>query len=155
MRSRQRLSGGFLSIIAFKYFKGVVFLFAGIVAMRLARVDPLPRAEEIARFLRSSPENELVRWISSGTPRQMIGIGVLSLFVGMIFTAEATLLAFRIWWSTYFTIGLTTLGIPLEFFEIIRRPEGFRRYLILAVNAAILVYLWRRRNEFRSSATRR
>jgi len=39
--------------------------------------------------------------------------------------------------------------IPLEIFEIFRRPWGFRRYLLLAVNAAILLYLWKRRNEFR------
>jgi uncharacterized membrane protein (DUF2068 family) len=146
---RRKLSGGFLSIIVFKYFKGVVFLLAGIVAVRLARVDPFPSAEQIARFLRSSPENELVRWIAGVTPRQIVEIGILSLFAGIIFSVEATLLAFQIWWSTYFTITLTALGIPLEIYEILQRPHGFRRYLILAVNVVILVYLWKRRNEFR------
>jgi uncharacterized membrane protein (DUF2068 family) len=153
MRRGKKLSGGFLSIIIFKYFKGVVFLLAGIVAVSLARVDPFPSAEQIARFFRSSPENELIRWIASVTPRQIAGIGILSLFVGLIFSVEATLLAFRVWWSTYFTIALTTLGIPLEVFEIFRRPVGIRRYLILAVNAVILVYLWRRRNEFRPTSS--
>ena len=150
MRDRVKLSGGFLAIILFKYFKAVVFLLVALAALRLSRAKPFPSAEEIARFLRSSPENQLVRWISSVTPGQALGFGLLSLFVAAVFTTEATLLACRVWWSTYFTIALTALGIPLEVFEIFRRPAGLRRYLILAVNAAILVYLWRRRTEFRS-----
>ena len=154
MHRRRKLSGGFISIIVFKYFKGVVFLLAGVIAMKLARVDPFPTAEEIARFLRSSPENELIRWIASVNPRQIVGIGILSLFVGAVFSVEATLLTVRVWWSTYFTITLTALGIPLEIFEILRRPHGMRRYLILGVNVAILVYLWRRRNEFRQRHAR-
>ena len=69
-----------------------------------------------------------------------------------MFAAEGTLLAMRIPWAPYFTIVLTALGIPPELIEIARRPEQRRRYLLLAVNLAILAYLWRRRNEFRSSA---
>ena len=40
----------------------------------------------------------------------------------------------------------------MELIEIARRPESSRRYLLLVVNVAILVYLWARRNEFKSSA---
>jgi hypothetical protein len=149
MSHPNNLSGGFLAIIVFKYFKGLVFFLVGVAVLRLWRASPFPSAQDIARFLRSSPENELVRWISGVTPGEVLGIGLLSLFVAAVFTAEGTLLAFRVPWSTYFTITLTALGIPLEIFEILRRPQGFRRYLIFAVNLTILVYLWRRRNEFR------
>jgi len=151
MRDREKLSGGFLAIILFKYFKAAVFLLVALAALRLSRAQPFPSAAEIARFLRSSPENQLVRWISSVTPGQALGFGLLSLFVAAVFTTEATLLACRVWWSTYFTIALTALGIPLEVFEILRRPSGLRRYLILAVNAAILAYLWKRRTDFRET----
>jgi uncharacterized membrane protein (DUF2068 family) len=151
MDNQKKLSGGFLAIIAFKYFKAVVFLLVGIAALSLSRADPFPTAEEVARFFRSSPENELVRAFSHLTPRLVIGIGVVSLFVAAVFGTEATLLTARVWWSTYFTLVLTALGIPLEIFEILRRPSGLRRYLLLAVNVAILLYLWRRRNEFRDS----
>jgi uncharacterized membrane protein (DUF2068 family) len=149
MRDQNKLSGGFLAIIAFKYFKAVVFLLVGIAALSLSRADPFPTAEEVAHFFRSSPENELVRAVSHLTPGWAIGIGVASLFVGAVFGTEATLLTARVWWSTYFTITLTALGIPLEIFEIFRRPSGLRRYLILVVNVVILLYVWRRRNEFR------
>ena len=151
MHDKGKLSGGFFAIIIFKYFKAVVFLLVAIAALKLSRADPFPTAEEVARFFRSSPENELIRAFSHLTPGLALGIGFASLFVGVVFGIEATLLAARVWWSTYFTIVLTALGIPLEIFEILRRPSGFRRYLLLAVNAAILLYLWKRRNEFRDS----
>ena len=149
MRDKGKLSGGFLAIIIFKYFKAVLFLLVAIAALTLSRTDPFPTVEQVARFFRSSPENELIRGFSHLTPGLALGIGFASLFVSAVFGVEASLLAARVWWSTYFTIVLTALGIPLEIFEIFRRPWGFRRYLLLAVNAAILLYLWKRRNEFR------
>lgn len=152
---RKILSGGFLAIIIFKYSKAVVFLLVAIAALKLSRADPFPTAEEVAHFFRSSPENELIRAFSRLTPGLAMGIGLLSLFVAAVFGTEATLLTARVWWSTYFTIVLTALGIPLEIFEILRRPSGFARYLLLAVNTAILLYLWKRRNEFRDEFRRR
>jgi uncharacterized membrane protein (DUF2068 family) len=153
MHNQKKLSGGFLAIIVFKYSKAVIFLLVGIAALKLSRSDPFPTAVDLARFFRSSPENELIKLTSSLTPGWALGIGFVSLFVGAVFGTEATLLTMRVWWSTYFTIVLTALGIPLEIFEILRRPTGYRRYLILAVNVAILLYLWMRRNEFRGLAT--
>jgi hypothetical protein len=155
MHNPKKLSGGFLAIIAFKYFKAVVFLLVGVAALKLSRADPFPTAEDLARFFRSAPENELIKFISRLTPGWALGIGFLSLFVGAVFGTEASLLAVRVWWSTYFTLVLTMLGIPLEIFEILRRPTGYRRYLILVVNVAILLYLWKRRNEFRDEFRRR
>jgi uncharacterized membrane protein (DUF2068 family) len=149
MHDKRKLSGGFFAIIIFKYFKAVVFLLVAIAAVKLSRADPFPTAEDVAHFFRSSPENELIRAFSRLTPGLAMGIGFLSLFVAAVFGTEATLLTARVWWSTYFTIVLTALGIPFEIFEILRRPLGFRRYLLLAVNVAILLYLWKRRNEFR------
>lgn len=151
--SRKRMTGGFIAIIAFKYFKACLFLVIGFAALRLARMPSMPTVDQIARFFRSDPENQLVRrcaeLLGQITPGQAIGLGVVSLLVGLVFAAEGTFLAARIWWSTYFTIVLTALGIPLELYEIGQRLASVRRYVILAINAAILVYVWRRRNEFR------
>ena len=149
MRQKGKLSGGFLAIIVFKYFKAVVFLLVAIAALTLSRADPFPTAEDIAHFFRSSPENELIRAFSHVTPGLALGIGFASLFVSLVFGVEATLLTARVWWSTYFTIVLTACGIPLEIWEILHRPSSVRRYLLLAVNAAILVFLWTRRKEFK------
>jgi uncharacterized membrane protein (DUF2068 family) len=154
---KQPMSGGFVAIILFKYFKAIVFGLFGIAALRLAHLAGLPSVDELARFFRVAPEREIIQEIASVisqlTPNQAIGIGVTSIFVALVFAAEGTLLAFRIWWSTYFTVVITACGIPLEIYEIIQRPVSVRRYLLLVVNAAILVYLWKRRNEFRPEMT--
>lgn len=152
------MTGAFIAIIAFKYFKALLFLVVGFGVLSLVRTPPLAVAHQIARIFRSDPESELIR--RSGeilrelTPGQAVGIGVIAIAVGAVFATEGSLLTARIWWSTYFTIVLTAMGIPLEIFEIVRRPASIRRYVLLAVNVAILVYLWARRNEFRDQPER-
>lgn len=148
-----RISGGFIAVIAFKWLKGIAFVIFGVAALRLSRLEIMPTAVEIARFLSVSRENALVHRVAdlirTVTPRQVGAAGIASLFIGVVFFVEGALLMARVWWSTYFTIGLTTLGIPLELFEIAHRPDSIRRYVLLLLNLAILVFLWTRRNEFR------
>jgi uncharacterized membrane protein (DUF2068 family) len=150
---RPRLSPGFLGIIVFKCAKAAAFLLLGAVALRIARLPHHSEPMEIAHFLGVNPRNVLVQHLSfmltALTSRQVEAIGAAAVLIGLVFTAEGTLLAVRVPWAPYFTIVLTALGIPPEVIEIARRPASGRRYLLLAVNAAILVYLWKRRNEFR------
>jgi uncharacterized membrane protein (DUF2068 family) len=147
------MGGGFIAIIVFKWLKGLAFVIFGIAALKLSRARVMPSAVEIANFLSVSKENELVHRvadvIANVTPRQATAAGLASLFIALIFFVEGVLLAFRIWWSTYFTIALTAMGIPLEIYEIAHRPESIRRWVLLVVNLGILAFLWYRRNEFR------
>ena len=148
-----RVSGGFLVVIAFKWVKGIAFVIFGIAALRLARLEIMPTAVEIARFLSVSRENALVHRVAdiirSVTPKQAGAAGIASLVIGVVFFVEGALLLARVWWSTYLTIGLTAMGIPLELWEIAHRPDSIRRYVLFALNVGILVFLWTRRNEFR------
>jgi uncharacterized membrane protein (DUF2068 family) len=152
---RRRLSAGFVWIIVFKFIKGASFLLVGAAALRIAHLPNHSEPLEIARFLGVDEGNKVVRHLASIlsalTSRQVQALGAASILIGLVFLAEGTLLAMRIWWATYFTIVLTALGIPLEILEIVKRPDSVRRYLLLAVNVAILVYLWRRRNEFKNA----
>ena len=154
-----RISGGFIAVIVFKWVKGIAFVIFGIAAFRLAQLPVKPTAVEIARFLSVSRENALVHRVAdvieTVTPKQASAAGVASLVIALVFFVEGVLLMARVWWSTYFTIGLTTLGIPLEIYEIVHRPDSIRRYVLLAVNVAILFFLWTRRNEFRQSGKAR
>jgi uncharacterized membrane protein (DUF2068 family) len=150
---RPRLSPGFLGIIVFKCAKAAAFLLLGAVALRIARLPHHSEPMEIAHFLGVNSRNVLVQHLSfmltALTSRQVEAIGAAAVLIGLVFTAEGTLLAVRVPWAPYFTIVLTALGIPPELIEIARRPGSGRRYVLLAVNVAILVYLWKRRNEFR------
>lgn len=154
---RPGLSPGFVGIIVFKCAKAAAFLLLGAVALRLARLPHHSEPLEIARFLGVNSRNVLVQHLSfllgALTSRQVEAIGVAAVLIGLVFAAEGTLLAARVPWAPYFTIVLTALGIPPELIEIARRPSSGRRYALLAINVAILVYLWKRRNEFRIPKT--
>lgn len=150
---RPRLSPGFLWIIIFKYAKLIAFLLVGAAALRLAHLPQGSGPLEVARLLGVDERKEVVQHVAAGltalTRGQIEAIGAAAILIGLVFGAEGTLLALRVWWAPYCTIVLTALGIPPELVEIARHPSSARRYLLLAVNVAILVYLWRRRDEFR------
>ena len=152
-KKRGGISGGFLAVIIFKILKGLAFIVLGVAALKISRAAEMPSAVQIAKFLSVSRENELVRRVAdlirSITPGQATAAGVASLVIAVVFLFEGGLLAARVWWSTYLTITLTALGIPLELYEIFHRPDSVRRYVLLAVNVGILIFLWTRRNEFR------
>ena len=151
---RPKLSPGFLGIIVFKCAKAAAFLLLGAVALRIARLPHHSEPMEIARFLGVNSRGVLVQHLSfvlsALTSRQVEAIGAAAVLIGLVFAAEGALLAMRVPWAPYFTIVLTALGIPPELIEIARRPESLRRYALLAVNVAILVYLWKRRDEFKT-----
>jgi len=151
---RPRLSAGFLWIIVFKLAKAAAFFLLGSVALRIARLPHHSEPLEVARLLGVNSRSVLVQHLSmvlsALTPLQVEAIGAACFLIGLVFAAEGALLSARVPWAPYFTIVLTALGIPPEIIEIVRRPGSFRRYALLAINAAILVYLWRRRNEFRN-----
>jgi uncharacterized membrane protein (DUF2068 family) len=151
---RPRLSAGFLGIIVFKFAKSASFFLLGAVALRIARLPHHSEPLEVARLLGVNSRSVLVQHLSmilsAMTARQVEAVGAACFLIGLVFAAEGTLLSARVPWAPYFTIVLTALGIPPELIEIARRPESVRRYALLAINVATLVYLWRRRNEFRS-----
>jgi uncharacterized membrane protein (DUF2068 family) len=155
---RARLTPGFVAIIVFEYAKLAAFLLLGGAALRTARLPEGSGPLEIARLLGAHRQGPLVRHVAAAlsalTSGQIEAIGAAAILIGLVFGTEGTLLALRVWWAPYFTIVLTALGIPLELVEIVKRPASERRYLLLAVNAAILVYLWTRRNDFRRTAPR-
>jgi uncharacterized membrane protein (DUF2068 family) len=50
-------------------------------------------------------------------------------------------------WARWFTIGATSSLIPIEMWEIVREPRA-PRVLILLLNAGVVVYLFRRKEQF-------
>lgn len=137
--------------------KAAAFLLVGVVVLRFVHVTTHGAPMEFAEFLNVDPQRESVQHLSTFfaniTPGLAEAIGAALLMIGLIFAAEASLLLARIWWATYFTIFLTLLGIPLEINDIWHKSRLYRGYVFLAVNVAILIFLWRRRNEFRESVT--
>lgn len=156
--SRPRLTPGFLGIIVFKYLKSAAFLLVGGVVLRIARLSAQSEPMVLARAVGVEESRVSIRGLASllsaFTPGEVEAIGAAAILIGLVFGIEGTCLVLRIWWAPYFTILLTAAAIPAELYEIARRPDSARRYVLLAINVAILVYLWGRRNDFRRPAQR-
>ena len=157
-RHRPPLSAGFVAVIVFKYLKAAAFILVGVVVLRIARLPSHSEPMQLARLLQIRPERESVQrlsaFLSHVTPGEVEALGTASILIGLVFAAEGTFLTLRLWWATYFTIFLTALGIPIEVREIFKSPGRPRLYVLLAINLAILAYVWAKRNEFRISRER-
>jgi len=151
--TKPRLSAGYLAIIAFKYAKFAAFVILGAAALRVARLPPGSIAQKAVHLFGAYEKAPLVQQLAAAlsalSPFEIKALGSAAILLGLVFGAEGTLLALRVWWAPYLTVIVTALGLPYEILEIVRRPESLRRYLLLAANAAVLVYLWKRKDDFR------
>ncbi|MET0620732.1 MAG: DUF2127 domain-containing protein [Thermoanaerobaculia bacterium] len=154
--NKPRLTAGYLAIIAFKYAKFAAFLVLGVAALRAARLPPDTLVHDAVRLFGAYENAALVQHLASAlsvlTPGEIKALGSASILLGLVFGTEGTLLAFRVWWAPYLTVVITALGLPYEILEIARRPDSLHRYALLAANAAVLVYLWKRKDDFRPEA---
>jgi len=150
------LTAGYLAIIVFKYAKLAAFLVLGAAALRFARLPPGSLAQEAVHLFGAHENAALVQQLASAlsalTQNEIRALGSAAILLGLVFGTEGTLLALRVWWAPYLTVVLTAVGLPYELLEVARRPDSLRRYLLLAANAAVLVYLWRRKDDFRREA---
>jgi uncharacterized membrane protein (DUF2068 family) len=150
------MPAAYLAIIVFKYAKLAAFLVLGTAAFRTARQPPGSLAEEAAGLLGAHARNPLVQSLASAlsalTQGEIRALGAASILLGLVFGTEGTLLALRVWWAPYLTVVLTALALPLELLEIVRHPASLQNYLLFAANVAVLVYLWRRKDDFRPEA---
>jgi uncharacterized membrane protein (DUF2068 family) len=150
------LTAGYLAIIAFKYAKLAAFLILGLTALRMARLPADSLAHDLVRLFGAHQNAALVQHAAAAlsvlTPREILALGSASILLGLTFGTEGTLLACRVWWAPYLTVVITALGLPYEIYEISRAPRSLHRWLLLAANAAILVYLWGRKDDFRREA---
>ncbi len=150
---RPRLTSGFIGIIVFKYLKAAGFLLVGGVILRIAHLSARSGPMRFARAVGVEETRVTIRdvaaLLSAFTPGQVQALGFAAVLIGVVFAVEGSCLLARLWWSPYFTIVLTAAAIPAEIYEIAHRPARVRGYVLLAINVAILLYLWKRRNEFR------
>ena len=82
--------------------------------------------------------------LTSLDPHLLRELAVASLLYAAVFAVEGTGLLMRRRWAEWFTVVVTASFIPLELYELLRRP-GIGKAAVIAVNIAILGYLaWRR-----------
>ena len=144
MAGKIKGSRALLLIAAFKLIKGLGLLALGIGALRLLHKDV---ATEIAQWLdalRVDPHNHyiqiLLEKLGMVDDRKLKALSVGTFFYSALFLTEGVGLALRKRWAEYLTIISTASLLPLEIYEIAKRPDA-ARILVLLVNIAIVVYL--------------
>jgi uncharacterized membrane protein (DUF2068 family) len=144
MVGKNKGSRGLLLIAAFKLIKGLGLLALGIGALSLLHKDV---AAEIAQWLdalRVDPHNHyiqlLLEKLGMVDDRKLKTLSVGTFLYSALFLTEGIGLALRKTWAEYLTIISTASLLPLEVYEIAKRPDAARIVVLLA-NIAIVVYL--------------
>ncbi len=133
-----------LLIGGFKLVEAVFFLLVGVGAIHFLHRDLRDAVLQLATKLRRDPEGRLVGFvlnhIDSVTAHRLRQIGVATFFYAALRVAEGWGLVLEKAWAEYLTVGVTMAFLPLEMYEIVRRPDWFR-VGIMVVNLLVLAYL--------------
>jgi uncharacterized membrane protein (DUF2068 family) len=137
-------AGPLIAIAIFKLCKAVPLVAVAIGAQRLMQNDVRLTIERWARDVRTDPNDRLLHEVVSRltglTPQQMRAISLgLFLYAGL-FATEGVGLLLRRRWAEYLTVISTALLLPLEIWEVIRRPHAMR-WIVLVINLLIVIYL--------------
>jgi uncharacterized membrane protein (DUF2068 family) len=150
-------------IAGFKILKGALLLAAAAGLFAVAQKD-LP--EVFDKFLRwvpwvhLDPENRFFAAIGERlqtvTPGNVKTLASGTLIYGLFLSVSGLGLAFRVKWAVWLAIGESAFFIPIEIFELVRRPSpeaALRAHtmfahpkigiaIVLAVNVLIVWYLY-------------
>jgi uncharacterized membrane protein (DUF2068 family) len=144
--SKRRPADGRLlrAIAVFKFFKSASLIALSVGAFRGLHQDLGSRLEHWLRAMRLDPGNRYVEMllmrVSNLTPAQIKKLGLAGLIYAALFLIEGTGLWMRKRWGEWATVVITGMLIPVEIYEIFRRP-GVGKVLVLILNAAVVGYL--------------
>ncbi len=131
-------------IALYKLLKVLLLLASAYGVLRLRDATVL---ERLSHWIASKPsgiEQDFLRrglaFISGLSPARISALGYVTLAYAAIFTIEGLGLWFRQRWAEWLTIVVTGSLIPLELYELFRRPT-IGKAAVLAGNIAIVVYL--------------
>ena len=135
---------GLLFVGVFKLLKAVFFISIGLGALHLVHRNFGELVVRLVDSLPIDPEGRVVSMVMdkadliNGHDLRRIGAGAI--IYAVLCLIEGTGLMLRKGWAEYFTLILTTLGLPLELFELARHATWFKAGA-LVINLLILVYL--------------
>ena len=138
-------SGTVLRLIAvFKFLKTLSLIAVGVAALKLTHADQTAMLDHWASRFGLAPGARYVDLavgkITSIPPRRLRDIGLGSFVYAALFLTEGTGLWLRRRWAEWFTTIITGSLVPLELYEIFRRPTAAKLCVTL-INVAVVVYL--------------
>ncbi len=133
-----------LLIGLFKFFKAAALITAGILVIHFRNTDLTKVALHWINKMRLDPHNH---WIDMALDhialihkKQMEMLAGGTFVYALLFAIEGIGLVMEKTWGEYLVLVDTALLMPLELYEIIKKPDVLRIALLLG-NALILAYL--------------
>jgi uncharacterized membrane protein (DUF2068 family) len=138
-------------IIGFKAFKATTLTVVGVALLVTRHRDPVDLVLRLALAahlpLTSALLDKALTFALGLSVGRQIALGVTALGYAVLMGSEGIALYLRRPWARWFTIGATSSLIPIELYEIVLEARPLR-ILILLVNLAVVVYLYRREELF-------
>jgi uncharacterized membrane protein (DUF2068 family) len=141
---------GILSwIIAFKALEATTLTALGVALLSTRRADPVDLfirfAVAVHLPLTSRLLDRVLALAANLTITKQTTLAITAFAYAALMGAEGCALYLRKPWARWFTIIATSSLVPIEVYEIVRKPH-LTRVLVLVVNVAIVIYLWQRRD---------
>jgi uncharacterized membrane protein (DUF2068 family) len=135
---------GLLLIAGFKILKGLALIAVGIGAVHLLHKD---LAEEVMRWVdvlridsNNRYVNRLLEKVANVDEKKLLALSLGTFCYAGLFLCEGIGLALRQRWAEYLTIVTTASLMPIEVFEIYRKPSA-GRVIVLLINVVVVWYL--------------
>jgi len=140
-------------IIAFKAFKAVTLSAFGIGLLAARHADPAQLIVRLGTAVHLPLTSRLLQRLTQSaghlTPTKETALALTAFGYAALMGTEGVALHLRKPWARWFTIVATSSLIPFEVYEIVREIHPVRVLVIIA-NIGIVVYLWQRKEMFKS-----
>jgi uncharacterized membrane protein (DUF2068 family) len=135
---------GLCIVAIFEALKGSLVLIVGFALLSFIHQDLEHVAEKIVKHLHLNPASRVPRIFAAlaerTTDSQLVWIAAGAL----LYSAMRFIEAYGLWhnriWAEWFALVTSGMFLPVELFELIRKPTWVK-FLILAGNAAVVLYL--------------
>jgi uncharacterized membrane protein (DUF2068 family) len=131
-------------IAAERAVRGVLLLAAGFYLLTHLDTDFGKLADRLMRAIELDPRRHLlhriIAYLHNLHASELKLAGIAAIVYGVIELVEGTGLWLDRLWAEYLTVVSTSLLLPYELYELVRRPSALKAAGI-AVNVAIVVYL--------------
>ena len=154
MKREKGHSGGLMAIAAYHLIKGTLLVALGFGVLHYLHHDLGQAVAHWVDLMRVDPHNHYITWLMEHVAKvdahRLKEISAGTFFYAVLALCEGTGLALRMRWAEYLVVITTGSLLPLEVYELSRRPD-VARAVILVINVAVVVYLVRVLREGRKS----
>jgi len=154
MKREKGHSGGLMAIAAYHLIKGTLLVALGFGVLHYLHHDLGQAVAHWVDLMRVDPHNHYITWlmehVANVDAHRLKEISAGTFFYAVLALCEGTGLALRMRWAEYLVVITTGSLLPLEVYELSRRPD-VARAVILVINVAVVVYFVRVLREGRTS----